>query len=168
MIVFSAFQLTNEAADAAEKLQGILKERTAGSFPPRENLHITVLYYGETEEARIKDLHALLEAHPLPSAELCFDRLLRFGGRKGDHIVYSCGECAELTEWHTRLCEDTRAAGFRFDAKPYVPHITLVRGKQGRIETEDINVPSVILRPQEAVLFESLSIRGKRIYRRIG
>ena len=167
MIVFSAMRIPEKAADTAEALSDILRERTAGSFPRRENYHITVHYFGEVNERAVRSLDHILKTHPLPDMTLRFDHLLRFHGRQGDQIVYACRDCPELQAWRKELSTALRKARFRFDEKEYRPHITLVRGKQGRIEIDDIPVPAAEFKPEEPILLESLQIKGKRIYRPI-
>ena len=165
MIVFSALRIPKEAADAAEALSDVLRQRTAGSFPRQENYHITVHYFGEVNERAVRSLDHILKTHPLPELTLRFDHLLRFHGSRGDQIVYACRECPGLQEWQRELGEAYRKERFRFDKKEYRPHITLVRRKQGRIEIDDISVPAVEFQPGEPVLLESLQIKGQRIYR---
>ena len=80
MIIFSALRIPKEAADAAEALSDVLRQRTAGSFPRRENYHITVHYFGEVNERAVRSLDCILKTHPLPELTLRFDRLLRFHG----------------------------------------------------------------------------------------
>ena len=165
MILFSAIRLSEEAADTAVRLQEILRRRSAGNYPVKENLHVTVQYYGKGTNADIARISDILQEIPLPDPRLQFDRLLRFGGTRGDHIVYGAAENSAFQAWQNELCEACRRTGVRFDEKPFKPHITLVRGKEGRIETDDIDVPVVSFAPESPVLFESLQIKGQRVYR---
>ena len=165
MIVFSALPAPEGAADAAEALCDILRKRTKGSFPPRENYHITLHYFGEADYDTIRSIDRILKSVPVPELTLRFDHLLRFHGRSGDQIVYACRDNPALQTWQKKLSEVYREAGIWFDPKEYRPHITLVRGKQGRIEIDDIRVPAVEFRPPVPVLLESLQIGGARVYR---
>ena len=165
MILFTAFRISEEAAEAAMHLQDVLRTRTPGSFPVRENLHVTVHYFGEQEASAVRGIASVLETCPLPDTEFCFDHLVRFSGARGDHLVYAAAENEALQAWRAQLSRCYAEAGFTFDEKPFLPHITLVRGKNGRIDTDGIEVPAVRFRPEPPVLLESLQIKGKRIYR---
>ncbi len=165
MILFTALYISGEAADAAVRLSELLRSRSEGSYPPRENYHVTIHYFGEQDRRTMQKIRAVLDAHPIPECSLTFDRLVRFHGNRGDQVVYAAADCAALSAWRRTLSEAYRKEGIGFDEKDFLPHITLVRGKQGRIQFEDIEVPAVTFRPAKPVLLESLQIRGKRIYR---
>lgn len=165
MVLFSALRISGKAADAAEALAEALKERSSGSYPPRENYHVTIHYFGEQNFRTLQRIQAVLTDHPLPELTLCFDHLVRFPGSRGDQVVYAAKDCPALQEWRTSLSDALRSEHIPFDEKEFRPHITLVRGKQGHIAFEDMDVPAVAFTPAQPVLLESIQRNGRRIYR---
>ena len=116
-------------------LQGRLAawaKQAAGRGRPmrRENLHLTLAFLGDTDAALLPDLCAL-------AAELRFAplrlRLDQVGYWKHNRIVW-CGAYAE-PEALRALVDELRArlaaAGVRYDPKPFVSHVTLVRNAAG-------------------------------------
>ena len=165
MILFSALRIPDEAADVAEALAEALKKRSSGSYPPRENYHVTVHYFGEQNSRNQRRIQTIMKKHPLPELTLCFDHLVRFPGSRGDQVVYAATDCPSLQEWRTSLSDALRSEHIPFDEKEFRPHITLVRGKQGHIAFEDMEVPPVTFSPAQPVLLESIQRNGRRIYR---
>ena len=92
----------------------------------RENLHLTLAFLGDTDAARLPEIKSL-------AAEVRFDpirlRLDRAGYWKHNRIIW-CGASAE-PQALTALVADLRArlttASVRYDPKPFVSHVTLVR-----------------------------------------
>ena len=62
------------------------------------------------------------------------------------------------------LSDAYRRERISFDEKDFRPHITLVRGKQGHITFEDMEVPAMKFTPAQPVLLESIQKNGRRIY----
>jgi 2'-5' RNA ligase len=96
----------------------------------QENLHLTLAFLGATEAALIPDLIALAAGVRFATIRLPLDRV---GYWKHNRIIW-CGAGAE-PEALTALVESLRtrlaAAGIRYDPKPFVSHVTLVRDASG-------------------------------------
>lgn len=165
MILFTALRIPDEAADEAEALAEELRKRTSGSYPPRENYHVTIHYFGEQDRRTLRRIHEIMNEHPLPGMTLCFDHLIRFPGTRGDQIVYAAADCPQLQAWRMSLSDAYRRERIPFDEKEFRAHITLVRGKQGHIAFEDMKVPAMKFTPAQPVLLESIQKNGRRIYR---
>jgi len=92
----------------------------------RENLHLTLAFLGETKAALVPDLIALAADVRFATIRLPLDRV---GYWKHNRIIW-CG-ASEEPQALTALVADLRArltaAGVRYDPKPYVSHVTLVR-----------------------------------------
>lgn len=96
----------------------------------QENLHLTLAFLGDTNAALLPDLLAL-------AADVCFAPIRlpldRVGYWKHNRIIW-CG-AGEEPDALTALVGDLRArldaAGIRYDPKPFVSHITLVRNAAG-------------------------------------
>lgn len=109
-------------ADWGKQLHGIC----GGRRTRMETIHLTLAFLGDVESDRIGDLLALAGKIRSPSFGL---NLTRFGWWPHNRIVWAApGETpAEMTLLVDALQENLLGAGFRFDTKPFVPHVTLLR-----------------------------------------
>ena len=96
----------------------------------RENLHLTLAFLGDTEAALEPDLVALAAGVRFAPIRLPLDRV---GYWKHNRIIW-CG-ASEEPQALAALVEGLRAqldaAGIRYDHKPFVSHVTLVRNAAG-------------------------------------
>lgn len=109
-------------AEAGEQLH----EVCGGRRTRAETIHLTLAFLGEVEPERIDELLAL--AGEILAPEFGFD-LTRFGWWPHNRIVWVAPTetPVELTLLVETLRERLRGAAFRFDTKPFVPHVTLLR-----------------------------------------
>lgn len=114
--------VANELDQAAKRLH----EMCGGRRTRAETIHLTLAFLGEVELDRVDELLALAGGIHVPSFTL---RLTRFGWWPHNRIVWAASEETprELAQLVDALQERLREAGFEFDAKPFVPHITLLR-----------------------------------------
>jgi 2'-5' RNA ligase len=96
----------------------------------RENIHLTLAFLGDTDAALVPDLIAL-------AAQVRFEpislRLDRVGYWKHNRIIW-CGAGEEpqaLAALVGGLRAGLDAAGIRYERKPFVSHMTLVRDAPG-------------------------------------
>ena len=92
----------------------------------RENLHLTLAFLGDTDAALVPQLIALAAGVRFAPIRLPLDRA---GYWKHNRIIW-CGAGVEppalaglVADLRARLA----AAGIRYDPKPFVSHVTLVR-----------------------------------------
>lgn len=139
MRTFIAANLTDTLKAALSQVQEALKARGAdvGWVKP-ENLHITLKFLGEVEEARLPVLSeaiasSLRGTSPFPLAlgglgafpDLRFPRVIWIGVKRG---------AKELSALQARLEEGLQRIGFSPEDRPFSPHLTLgrVRSPRGR------------------------------------
>jgi RNA 2',3'-cyclic 3'-phosphodiesterase len=98
-----------------------------GGRPMRENaLHMTLLFMGAVKRLRIEQLaHAAGKVSVSPFAF----RLQQFACWPRNHIGYAAprNEVEELASLARLLRQEVEQAGFSFDRKDFVPHVTLLR-----------------------------------------
>ena len=96
----------------------------------REHLHLTLAFLGATAAALVPDLIALAAGVRFTPIRLPLDRV---GYWKHNRIIW-CG-AGEEPHALAALVEGLRArldaAGMRYDPKPFVSHVTLVRNAAG-------------------------------------
>ena len=164
MIVFAGIELNPETGNLCESLQGMLKTRTAGSFPRRENLHVTLAYFGEVDDVKLREIQKILEETSFSRSELLFTRLGVFDGGNGDQIVLLARAQDTLLAYRETLIKQFGEKWIYTDPKPFRPHVTLVRAKKKKIDCTGINFEPVSSPVEEVVLFRSYQEHGKRIY----
>ena len=128
----------------------------------RENLHITLAFLGDTDAALVPDLIALAAGIRFAPVRLPLDRI---GYWKHNRIIW-CGAREEPQALAT-LVEDLRvrlaAAGVRYDSKPFVSHVTLVRNVAG-LPSAPAWVP-LVWEAADFALVSSTRVEGRITYR---
>jgi len=149
-----------------EHLQGTLavwakQAAGRGRAMRRENLHLTLAFLGDTEAALVPELIALASGVRFAPIRLPLDRV---GYWKHNRIIW-CG-AGEEPEALTVLVADLRArldaAGIRYDPKPYVSHVTLVRNAAA-LPASPAWVP-LVWEAGDFALVNSARVEGRVIY----
>jgi RNA 2',3'-cyclic 3'-phosphodiesterase len=88
-------------------------------------MHVTLHYLGETQ---IEPTSVALHAVAAPAFQMKLEGVGQFLSSESAGILYA-GVCAspELLGLHTAVAAALAALGFRPEARPYVPHVTLAR-----------------------------------------
>ncbi len=128
----------------------------------RENLHLTLAFLGDIDAVRVPGLITLAAGLRFAAFRLALDRV---GYWEHNRIIW-CGAGAEpraLADLAAglRACLDT--AGVRYDSKPFVSHVTLVRNAPG-LPSEPPWTP-LILDAADFALVRSTREEGRVVYR---
>jgi len=122
---FVALRPASRARRSLEGLAGALARRFGGRALVADDIHLTLAFVGAAPVSIETPLRESLEGQPAPGS-LALDRLGCFGRR----LLWSGP--AETPEWLESLALALRAEldrrGIAYDRKPFVPHLTLVRG----------------------------------------
>lgn len=122
---------------ALERAKGVRWEGRI-RWVPQQNVHLTLKFLGETPEEAVPQLEAALERVCL--GHRAFDLALEGVGafpstEKASTLWVGAGEGAEAL---TSLAEDVEDAlqglGFEREKRPFHPHATVGRAKDGRAE----------------------------------
>ena len=141
MRLFIAVNFDEEAKQCILAVQDrIRKEVEKGKFSPVENLHLTLVFLGETPEKKILPIkEAMTRAVSLsgePSFTLMFSRA-GFWRRGGKELWYlgteTQAEEKKLKDLQEGLAGELIARGFLIDAQPFTAHITLGREIRGEL-----------------------------------
>jgi 2'-5' RNA ligase len=174
MRLFIAITLQENIKDSLSRTITGLKNLTRkGSFTDRDNLHLTVVFIGETKDAteimRAMD-RALNNANTLPF-QLEFREIGSFKRQEGD--IFWVGVEKELNLWKLQeeLVKELKAVGIPVDDKEYKPHLTLGRRVKlnGKIEKKELDhlVTPMIMETLKISLMKSERINGKLVYTEI-
>ncbi|MCR4752173.1 MAG: RNA 2',3'-cyclic phosphodiesterase [Eubacterium sp.] len=161
MRVFVAIPLSEEMKSAVTETMHLLKKQgVRGSYVPKQNLHLTLAFIGETKEAAA--VKAALETVKIKPFRLSFSDMDTFGDLLWVGLKGNQGLSAAVREVRAAL----DAAGIDYDRKKFVPHITIIRKmtgswKQTAAPKGDMTVKSVSLMKSEVK-------DGKRVYTEIG
>jgi 2'-5' RNA ligase len=126
-----------------------------------ENLHLTLAFLGATDAALVPDLISL--AAGVRFAAFCLP-LDCVGYWKHNRIIW-CGATEDpgaLTDLVRNLRAGLSASGIRFDTKPFVSHVTLVRDAPG-ITAAPPWIP-LVWEAAEFALVRSVRIDGRLAY----
>ena len=151
-----------ELSEAGKYLHGIC----GGRRTRVETIHLTLAFLGDVEPARVDNLRAL--AGEIRAPAFTFN-LTRLGWWSHNRIAWAAPDETpdELVLLTDELRERLLGAGFRFDTKPFVPHITMLR----KAECGNKPLPSVAIewRVEDFVLVRSVAKReGGSVYKVAG
>jgi 2'-5' RNA ligase len=148
-------------AEAGERLH----EVCGGRRTRAETIHLTLAFLGEVEPERIDELLAL--AGEIRASAFGFN-LTRFGWWPHNRIVWAAPAetPAELTLLVEALRERLLGARVRFDTKPFVPHVTLLRKADCR--KSPLPPGEIVWRAEDFVLVRSVPGESGSAYEVVG
>ena len=129
MRLFFGVELNSDARRAAAGYARAARSLWPGRYVEADNLHMTLCYVGEVEDARLDQLRQIgaQAAAALPHAPLTLGAPGYFG-RSDRAILYLRAQGAETYAAAAQaLRRLLQQAGMPCDPKPFVPHITLAR-----------------------------------------
>jgi 2'-5' RNA ligase len=111
---------------ALGRVSRALQRECGGRALPARNIHLTLVFLGDIERARLAGLERVAESISAPRFQLRIDRVEYW---RHNRIVWAgVAECPPaLPRLVERLEGSLTAAGYRLDRRAYVPHITLLR-----------------------------------------
>ena len=185
MRLFIAVNFDNEIKSRLLRIQNRIREQSVrGKFSRPENLHLTLIFFGETAQDRLPLICSAIET--VCSACACFSLdFTRVGFFKhSNKELWWIGSNAsaglqELIKLQLLLAENLRARGIKFDERPFSPHITLGReikstgpvdlpGKARPQSGEGSPVQTISVPVNRISLMKSQHIKGLLVYTEIG
>lgn len=139
------------------------------NFTRRENLHLTLVFLGETDRAdSIERVMKRTEADAFP---LKLDRLGKFHRGGGDIYWMGIGENPALSVLHADLSAALRREGFTLEDRRFSPHLTLAReavpGESFDEKAFSQKVPQLSMPVSGFSLMKSERIGGRLVYTEI-
>lgn len=140
-----------------------LHELCGGRVMRAETLHATLVFLGGVGESRLEALCLAAQEVNFQAFDLNLTEA-RYWGH--NHIVYAAPDTVPhpLAELVDRLENSLGKHRFRFDRRPYKPHVSLLRNAKWHDELLP-PLPAVRWRCNEFVLVQSLSDAGSTSYR---
>lgn len=121
------------ALDFPAKIQNFLEPLFQEEIPgakwiPAEQLHLTLRFFGETNEERCLELQKHLQTLALPAFPLCIHGVGVFPSPHRARVLWVGIQAApELKFLQGHIEKITQSLGFAAETKPFVPHLTLAR-----------------------------------------
>ncbi len=155
MRLFLGIKPTKQALLAIQKLIKTLQAKgIAGNYTDINNIHLTLVFVGETEETnKLKSIMNGINSLPF---SFQMNKLTKLK----DMFVLEIEKTKELDELQTRLTDEIIKQGYPIEKRNFYPHITLVREVK-----EDLNMNIAINSEVKSFeLYLSERIQGKIKY----
>ena len=120
-----------------------------------ENLHVTLAFIGEANPEQLKDLSTVADAIKSALFEVRLDRLEHWRKPRVLCLTPSTSDPL-LGQLANNLAARLRVAGFKFENRPYLAHLTLARNV-AQLTTNLRLEQTIILQPTTFVLAASTS-----------
>lgn len=143
--------------DLEEVMKDLKRQGMTGNFTDPRNLHLTLVFFGETERA--EEIRSILRSVPFPAIRFSFDRTGHFGN------LYWIGirKNEALEDYVRTLRAELDRYAIPYDRKAFRPHITLVRKAHWKEAPRPV-LPKRSFRPLAPVLFRSDRVNGRIRY----
>ncbi|MBI3043769.1 MAG: RNA 2',3'-cyclic phosphodiesterase [Betaproteobacteria bacterium] len=159
--LFFAVWPAPEIQRALGDLAQALRRDCGGRALPARNIHLTLVFLGNVGRDRLSRIEEIAAAVTAPCFDLSLERVEYW---RHNRIVWAGVErCPEaLAALVARLAQALTPEGFRFDERPYVPHITLLR--DARRPPRVATVPAIAWPVAMFALVESVPRERGRVY----
>lgn len=166
MRAFIALDIPQALREDVAALARQLKTSVRGRFVPRENYHVTIAFLGDVIERELADAMLALDeaASRFAPVELAPDGLGKFGRANDATLWLGFMQDPTLMELAAFVRAGLDDASVSFDAKPFVPHLTLARRAaldSGTLPTLPFPAPA---HADELTLFKSTLTGDGAIY----
>jgi RNA 2',3'-cyclic 3'-phosphodiesterase len=170
MRLFIAIQFTEEIKNQlCSSIERLKKDAVQGNFTLRENLHLTLVFIGETE--KVKEVERAMDAVQMEPFLLNIGGFGKFNRDGGDIYWIGIEKDEKLLSIYKQLLSALTKAGFRLESREYNPHLTLGREvilKDGFDRSAFENaVPKMNMKVEKISLMKSERVNGKLTYTEI-
>jgi 2'-5' RNA ligase len=150
-----------QVQQALGKFAKSLERECGGRALPAHNIHLTLVFVGDVGRDQLPRLEVMAAAVSAPRFDLSVNRIEYW---RHNRIVWAGVEhCPEaLQTLVARLEQALAAEGFRFDRRPYVPHVTLLRN--ARRAPSETAMQAVAWPVVRYALVESVERERRRVY----
>jgi len=169
MRLFTAIGFDSATRQSLLRIQQDLRQVCVkGNFTVLDNLHLTLVFLGETSRNRLSDIIQAMDGVSVPSFSVSFDTV-GFFKRKGRDIWWIGPQRNEtLFSLYTALANRLCANGFIIDSSPFSPHLTIAREVLLRKVEDEKNpcgsIPPITTLVHNFSLMESSRMDGKLTY----
>lgn len=168
MKTFIALRFEEEPNNIIYDILGEVKAFSdSGNFTDKFNLHLTILYIGETSEEFLETMKSKLMEIDLQKFDYKTNQIKSFQKSNSRLIVYLGVDKTEIIENLYNLVRiKLEEIGLNFENNKYIPHITLgrkIRMKNNK-SLQDIYCNSLTLSANRISIMESKKVQNKLVY----
>lgn len=170
MRLFIAIRFPEEIKNIlTESIAELKKTAIKGNFTRKENLHLTVVFIGETDQgARIQEVIKQIQSAPFRLTMGGFGRFPRPGG---DIYWVGVDSNPELIDLYQELYGRLSSQGLSLENRPYRPHLTLGRRVvvSGNFDNQEFSqrIPPMSMKVEAISLMNSQRINNQLTYTEI-
>jgi 2'-5' RNA ligase len=126
MRLFTAVTLNDSVKDRlCDAIDALRAKSVRGNFTRRENLHLTLVFIGET--AKNEEIRGAMDTLAVPAFTLTIGGIGRFKREGGDLYWAGVQQSEPLNAAYETLTASLRQMGFSMESRGYRPHLTLGR-----------------------------------------
>lgn len=172
MRLFIAINFDDKVKDDLCLLIDNLKNYSvSGNFTKRENLHLTLVFIGETPSNKITSIKSAMDNIKQQPFNINFTHIGKFKRTGGDIFWVGIDKNPALSSIYTQLYDNLTACGFNIESREYKPHLTLSRQMvlHSPFDYDNLNndIPKQNINVNKISLMKSERINGKLIYTEI-
>lgn len=172
MRLFIAINFEEKVKLKLNEAQNYLKKYAAyGNFSSSENLHLTLVFLGETEAGRLFEIKNAIDNINIKPFKICISGLERFKKEGGDIYCIGIKPSFNLTKLHNNLLFNLKGLGLNFPAGRFSPHITIARqtslNKDFNKDTFNHDFGNIYSEVKKINLLESVKVSDKQVYTEI-
>lgn len=172
MRLFIAINFDDKIKDELCLLTDQLKNYSvSGNFTRRENLHLTLVFIGETPSNKITSIKSAIDNIQQQPFDIKFTHIGKFKRTGGDIFWVGIDKMPALSSVYTQLYNNLTACGFNIESREYKPHLTLSRQMVLNLplDYDNLNdyIPKQNITINKISLMKSERINGKLIYTEI-
>jgi 2'-5' RNA ligase len=126
--LFIAIELDDASKEFVTRLQrDLARASSSANLTARQNLHMTLAFLGETDEARLPQVCASMDRIHAPAFRLSIARVGCFSRHGADLWWVGVDGGSALRAIRTELAHHLEESRVWFDPKPFTPHLTIAR-----------------------------------------
>jgi 2'-5' RNA ligase len=122
--LFTAIDIPSAVRTRLTFLQGGVP---GARWSPAENLHLTLRFIGEVDEATANDIDDMLDGLRLPAFELTLKGAGEFGGRDAHSLWIGVAPSEPLHRLAAKIESALQRMGLEAETRKYTPHVTIAR-----------------------------------------
>ena len=122
--LFTAIEIPESLRMRLSLLQGGVP---GARWSPPENLHLTLRFIGEVDEATANDIDDVLGSLRAPAFELTLKGVGEFGGRDAHALWAGVAPSEPLHRLVAKIESALQRMGLEAETRKYTPHVTLAR-----------------------------------------
>ncbi|MGI6220669.1 MAG: RNA 2',3'-cyclic phosphodiesterase [Coriobacteriales bacterium] len=162
MRLFVAAELPDSMLDALAETSAALRSSVRGRYVGSDLFHVTLAFLGEVESSRCAELEDALSRSCAEHGpfETSLGALGSFGKKSRATLWQGFTETSAFDALAGDVRKVLREAGFAFDGKGFIPHVTLMRNAD--LSSGILPMPSIAAGAIDTVTLFSSDLSGPR------